>query len=105
MVQLISRTPEHPEETPGMEMFSGSGRREAEEEEDSQETDSEAGAKSVQARRASHRPDTAPTRPSSASTAPGSLLPGGVSESVPRRPYRSNIRSVWTRDTCHISQI
>ena len=101
VVQLIRSTPEHPEETPGMEMFSGSGRSEAEEEENSQDTDSEAGGRSVQAWRASHRPETAPTRPSSASTAPGSLLPGGVSESVPRRPYRSNIRSVWTQDTSH----
>ena len=98
VIQLIRRKPE-PEVTPGMEMFSGSGRRgPAEEDEDSQDTDSEAGSlpcsRSVQARRASHRPDSAPTRPSSASTAPGSLLPGGVSESAPRRPYRSNLRSV-----------
>ena len=102
VVQLIRRKPEHPEQTPGMEMFSGSGRREPEEDEDSQETDSEAGgglecSRSVQARRGSHRPDTAPTRPSSASTAPGSLLPGGVSEAVQRRPYRSNIRSIRLR--------
>ena len=97
VIQLIRRKPE-PEVTPGMEMFSGSGRRGPAEMEDSQDTDSEAGSlpcsRSVQARRASHRPDSAPTRPSSASTAPGSLLPGGVSESVPRRPYRSNLRSV-----------
>ena len=41
-----------------------------------------------------HRPDSAPTRPSSASTA-GALvtnLPGSVSEPSVRRPYRSNIR-------------
>ena len=101
VVQLIRRRPGPEPETPGMEMFSGSGRREAEEDEDSGDTDSEAGggrrySRSVQARRASHRPDTAPTRPSSASTAPGSLLPGGVSESecAPRRQYRSNLRSV-----------
>ena len=113
VVQLITRKPEPEPETLGMEMFSGSGRRDArgDEAEDSQDTDSEAGAelecsRSVQARPASHRPDSAPTRPSSASTAPGSLLPGGVCEPQERRPYRSNLRSgLQTRVTGHLTNI
>ena len=96
VIKIIRRRP-HPEtEAPGLEMFSGRGEVKAEE--DSEMTDSEAGlrlegSRSAQARRASHRPDSAPTRPSSAATAPGSLLPGSVIDQVSRRPYRSNLRS------------